>query len=57
VPTLVEVARRAAAAYVGLHFVTAGGAVDHVLSAAPAGDMFAIHHSVPAAERALGRRS
>jgi anti-sigma B factor antagonist len=57
VPTLVEVARRASAAYVGLHFVTSGGAVDHVLSGAPAGDMLVIHHSVAAAERALGRRS
>jgi ABC-type transporter Mla MlaB component len=57
VPTLVDVARRAAADGIGLHFVTAGGAVDQVLGGPPGADLLVIHHSVAAAESALGRRS
>ena len=53
VSTLVDLARRAGRADIGLYFVTSGGAVDHVLTSAPSGDLFDIHHSVGSAERAL----
>jgi anti-anti-sigma regulatory factor len=53
VSTLVVLARRAGRADIGLYFVTSGGAVDHVLTSAPNGDLFDIHHSIGSAERAL----
>lgn len=55
VPKLGEIVERARSSFVGLHFVTGGGAVDSLLDAAPAGNLLVIHDSVAAAQRALGR--
>ena len=57
VPKLVDVARRAAAAQIGLHFVTTGEVVDQVLAGPPADGLLVVHHSVEAAENALSGRS
>jgi hypothetical protein len=56
VPKLSDMVARARAEFVGLHFVTNGGAVDGLLTEPPAGDVLVIHHSVAAAQRALGRQ-
>jgi anti-anti-sigma regulatory factor len=56
VSTLVDLAKRAGPADIGLYLVTSGGAVDLMLDAEAAG-LFDIHHSVESAVRALGARS
>jgi hypothetical protein len=55
-PKLGDLVRRARAEFVGLHFVTNGGAVDGLLTGPPSGDALVIHHSIAAAQRALGRQ-
>lgn len=55
VPRLGDMVERARADFVGLHFVTGGGAVDGLLTGAPLGNLLVIHDSVAAAQRALGR--
>lgn len=56
VPKLGEMVGRARADVIGLHFVTNGGAVDGLLTVPPNGDVLVIHHSIAAAQRALGRQ-
>ena len=55
VPKLGDMVEHARAEYIGLHFVTNGGAVDGLLTGPPTGDVLVIHHSIAAAQRALGR--
>ncbi|GAA0923804.1 hypothetical protein [Pseudonocardia zijingensis] len=55
IPKLGEMAERARADHVGLHFVTNGGALDGLLDRPPSGVLPAIHRSVAAAQLALGR--
>ncbi|WP_143517444.1 hypothetical protein [Pseudonocardia sp. MH-G8] len=55
VPRLGALVERVRAEFVGLHFVTNGGAVDGVLTVAPAGKRIIVHHSIAAAQQALTR--
>jgi hypothetical protein len=55
VPKLRDMVELARADYVGLHFVTNGGAVDGLLGSPPCPVLLVIHHSIAAAQRALGR--
>jgi hypothetical protein len=55
VPKLGDMVERARADYVGLHFVTNGGAVDGLLGCPPSRVLLLIHHSIAAAQQALGR--
>jgi anti-anti-sigma regulatory factor len=55
VPKLGDLAGQTRAECVGLHLVTNGGAVDGLLEAAAASGLLVIHHSMAAAQRALGR--
>jgi anti-anti-sigma regulatory factor len=57
VPKLGNLVERVRAGYVGLHFVTNGGAVDSLLGGTPSGDLILIHHSIGAVQRALGRQT
>jgi anti-anti-sigma regulatory factor len=54
-PKLGRMVEHVRAEFVGLHFVTNGGAVDGLLAGPSAGKGLVIHHSIAAAQLALGR--